>query len=146
MFSQAPSTSDLIAGKIQARLAEFFGLKEALNNLSFSANLAVRDKATLLLGTQSSLEREWNQSINAKVAALSQGNWAITDIPTLGAFYGRLEKQIGDVHRLQDESRGIVSSGSGLSLGSKFEIGGGVLFVVLAGVVYLMFRRPRRYA
>lgn len=143
---QIPSTTDILAGKIQARIAEFFALKDQLNTLSFSSNIVTRAKAQELLVSQTALENEWNININPMVIGLRQGNWAVTDIPTIALFSSKMENQISAVHRLQDQNRGIASTTPGLSLPVKIGIGGTVVVAVLAGIVFFTFFGRRRLA
>lgn len=98
----------IIEGKIQARVAKFLSMKDALMRLARSTSLTVQSEAKELLDRQYALEKDLQTTLNT-INVIKSGAYSITDIVTAGNFAYEMENHINAVHKLQDKTKGTVT-------------------------------------
>lgn len=101
---------DVIAAKIQSRIATFLTIKERLIGLINQGSISVSSKATELYTVQRVLESQLNQALN-KIEVMKSGSWTLSDVASLGVFYSEMEKQIKNVQKLEEESGITITLG-----------------------------------
>lgn len=99
----------IIEGKIQARVAKFLSLKDALMRLARNPSLTVQSEAKELLDRQYALEKDLQTTLNT-INIIKSGAYSITDIATAGGFAYEMENHINAVQKLQDKMKGAMTS------------------------------------
>lgn len=113
MLSQSDlNPVDVIAAKIQTRIATFLSLKEPLITLTKYPIDSISSEANDLYTVQGVLESQLADNLKL-IDVMKSGAWNFSNVASLGVFYSEMEKHITNVHKLQDKA-GITVQPEGL--------------------------------
>ena len=132
---------DVIAAKIQSRIAIFLTLKETLIGLINQGSVSVSSNATELYTVQGVLESRLNKAL-ADIDKFKSGAWTLSDVATLTMFYTDMEKHIKNVHNLEKES-GITITPGGLMPQDAAKYIPWLIGLGIAGTIAIVLMRRR---